>query len=168
MIRQVDTIVIHSSAAPNGKPVTVKDIDARHERNGSHRTGFFRINKSFNTGLTSIGYHFVINTSGSIQTGRHLDEIGAHAAGHNSRSIGICLAGTDQFTPEQWVSLIQLIMQLRATITNSSNPVKHINIVGHNSYADSHTTCPNFDVPAWLANGRPEPHNIFSGGDHAA
>jgi len=162
LTRQVTTIVIHCSDSPNGRPDTAKDIDAWHQKRGWHRTDYFRVKKGFNTGLTSIGYHFVICTNGTVQTGRHPDEIGAHVAGHNSHSIGICMIGNDRFTPEQWSSLDTLVKQLQATIAGSVTPVKNIAIVGHYQFPESHKTCPNFDVPAWLANGRvPQTKNVY-------
>jgi len=162
--RQIDTIVIHCSDSPNGRNDHAADIDLWHRQRGWHRQDFFRIKKGFNSGLTSIGYHFVININGQIETGRHPDEIGAHVAGHNSKSIGICMIGTDRFTPEQWSALDKLVQDLRYEISISANPVKadHVIIVGHYQFPDAHKTCPNFDVPAWLKTGRiPIPRNVY-------
>ena len=32
-------------------------------------------------------------------------QVGAHAAGHNAGSLGICLVGTDRYTRQQWLHL---------------------------------------------------------------
>ena len=99
MIRQVTGIIIHCAATPNGKWFTTQDIDQRYQARGFKREEEYR--QRFNSDLHAIGYHFVIYPNGAIATGRHLDEIGAHAPGFNSKSIGICLLGTNKFTPEQ-------------------------------------------------------------------
>jgi N-acetyl-anhydromuramyl-L-alanine amidase AmpD len=45
-------------------------------------------------GWAGIGYHFVIRRNGSVERGRPLDMIGAHAGPEvNGSSIGICLTG---------------------------------------------------------------------------
>ncbi|NVN89605.1 MAG: N-acetylmuramoyl-L-alanine amidase [Desulfuromonadales bacterium] len=99
--RQIDTIVIHCSDSPNGRNDKAKDIDLWHRQRGRSRTDFWRLKKGFNPDLTSIGYHFVIDLCGMVETGRPPDETGAHVKDHNSTSIGICLIGKDRFTPEQ-------------------------------------------------------------------
>jgi N-acetylmuramoyl-L-alanine amidase len=79
-------------------------------------------------GWLDIGYTYVIRRNGSVEKGRDLDndgdvdeEIGAHALGHNSHSLGICLVGgmseegvpDSNFTLNQLVSLKNLIENLR-------------------------------------------------------
>lgn len=160
--RQIDTIVIHCSDSPNGRDDRAKDIDAWHVKRGFHRAGYYRVQKRFNTHLIAIGYHFVIDINGTVETCRHLNETGAHAVGHNARSIGICMIGNDRFTPEQWSALDRLVQQLLADIGNAVNAVKHVKIVGHYQFPDSRKTCPNFDVPAWLENRRiPQAKNVY-------
>lgn len=44
-------------------------------------------------GWPGIGYHYLVRKDGSIERGRPEDTVGAHAAGHNSYSIGICFEG---------------------------------------------------------------------------
>ena len=44
-------------------------------------------------GWAGIGYHFVILRDGTIEHGRNLKMIGAHALGKNGDSIGVCLIG---------------------------------------------------------------------------
>ncbi len=138
MGRKINEIIIHCAATPNGKPFTVTDIDRWHQERGFHRT-----NKSFNPDLKAIGYHFVIYVDGSVHTGRQEDEIGAHCAGHNSGSIGICLIGTNVFTMEQWVSLNDLLMKLKGKYPRAS-------FRGHRDVPDVHKECPGFDVATWL------------------
>lgn len=46
-----------------------------------------------NRGFSGIGYHFLVRKDGTIERGRAENLIGAHAAGNNSNSIGICFEG---------------------------------------------------------------------------
>lgn len=44
-------------------------------------------------GFRDIGYHYVIRFDGTIEIGRDLRLVGAHAKGRNYDSIGVCLTG---------------------------------------------------------------------------
>ncbi|MGD9809655.1 MAG: N-acetylmuramoyl-L-alanine amidase [Deferribacterales bacterium] len=113
-------------------------------------------------GWRDIGYHFVIcngkiapdlfipEMDGSIETGRPLDgdhfitgdEVGAHALGYNSNSIGICNIGVRSFSLNQMASLHDLLFRL---MDKFDIPIE--NILGHYETAQAHgKTCPNFDV----------------------
>lgn len=46
-----------------------------------------------NRGFSGIGYHFLVRKDGTIERGRAENLVGAHAAGNNSNSIGICFEG---------------------------------------------------------------------------
>lgn len=106
-------------------------------------------------GWGTIGYHHVIDRDGSIAMGRSESMIGAHVAGHNTGSIGICLIGghgsnengkfLEYYTAEQENALRKLIaeIQTRAQITK---------IRGHNEVAAK--ACPGFNVKRWLE-GKP-------------
>ena len=106
-------------------------------------------------GWGTIGYHHVIDRDGSIAMGRSESMIGAHVAGHNTGSIGICLIGghgsnengkfLEYYTAEQETALRKLIaeIQTRAQITK---------IRGHNEVAAK--ACPGFNVKRWLE-GKP-------------
>lgn len=162
--RQIDTIVVHCADTPNGKPFTVADIDSWHKERGFCRVPYWRVNKGFNISLTSIGYHFVIYLDGSVHTGRHVDEIGAHVVKHNATSLGICLIGTDKFTPQQWASLKTLVGQLKSDIKASAHRLD-ARVMGHCQFdtaIEQGKTCPNFDVPAYVAAGfEPDLKHIF-------
>ena len=80
----IDAIVIHCSATPEGKPYTLEDIDRMHR----------------NKGWKMVGYNYVIELDGTVRKGRPLTMDGAHCntAGlsgraYNSHSIGICYIG---------------------------------------------------------------------------
>lgn len=142
MKRDIGNIIIHCAATPNGKWFTATDIDRWHKERGFKRSAEFRQRQE--PRLESIGYHFVIGTNGALWNGRHIDEVGAHARGYNTRSIGICLIGLDKFTPEQWVTLKA---NVRAQLKRFPGAV----VIGHNEIND-HKTCPGFDVEQWFYN----------------
>jgi N-acetylmuramoyl-L-alanine amidase len=132
-------IVIHCAATKPSMDTDADDIDRWHRERG----------------WLKIGYHFVIKRDGTIQSGRDVDEIGAHAKGYNATSVGVCLVGglsednkpEENFTEDQWNSLSSVI----ETLTNKYPDAE---VIGHNNISDK--TCPNFDVGEWYANYRQE------------
>ncbi|MDE6296543.1 MAG: N-acetylmuramoyl-L-alanine amidase, partial [Muribaculaceae bacterium] len=66
-MRKIDKIILHCSATPEGRMVTVNDIRAWHKARG------FR----------TIGYHYVVYLDGSVHGGRAVEEVGAHCLGEN-------------------------------------------------------------------------------------
>jgi N-acetylmuramoyl-L-alanine amidase len=137
-MRQINKIVIHCAATPNFQHFTTADIDKWHKQRG-----FFRQNPVGNPALKSIGYHFVIYLDGSVHPGRDISEIGAHAAGANANSIGICMIGTDDFTVGQWDALKTLVRKLRKEHGPAS-------VIGHRDIPGVKKTCPGFDVAKWF------------------
>jgi len=115
-------------------------------------------------GWSNIGYHFVLlngltyprihahELDGTLETGRPFnfdayiqdEEIGAHATGFNYESIGVCLIGKDLFTKEQYSQLENLLIRLIAV-----NP--DCKIAGHYQVDNKGKSCPNFNVPDYLA-----------------
>ncbi len=134
-------IIIHCAATPNGRPFTVEDIDSWHKERGFSRSNYWR--EKLNWDLTSIGYQHVIYVDGSIHSGRHEEEIGAHCVGHNQQSVGICMVGTDDFTPEQWESLQTLVSDIMVRRNISK-------VMGHRD-TGAKKECPGFDVTTWMA-----------------
>jgi N-acetylmuramoyl-L-alanine amidase len=129
-MRNINKIIIHCSATPEGRDVKIATIRDWHKLKG----------------WSDIGYHYVIELDGSIQSGRPIEIIGAHTIGQNKGSIGICYVGgmnanmeepKDTRTPAQKESLIKLINKLKAKYSN-------ITIHGHNEYAAK--ACPSFNV----------------------
>lgn len=132
-MRDINQIFIHCSATKATSNVTVADITRWHKERG------FR----------TIGYHHVIYRDGSTHPGRPENEIGAHVTDKNSRSIGVCLVGgidakgkeEDNFTPEQWVSLKRLVIELKKRYPKAE-------VLGHRD-APAAKACPCFDVRSW-------------------
>lgn len=152
-MRNINLIVIHCTASPNGKPLSVAAIRTEHIKRG----------------FSDIGYHYVIDVDGSVHVGRKEDVVGAHAKGFNSRSIGVSmvggLGGTDKqnpgvFSPEQWQSLHTLVQDLLNRFPGSD-------VVGHRDLSPDLDgdgeiepnewikLCPTFDVARWIALGMP-------------
>lgn len=141
-MRDIRAIVIHCSATPDGKPFTIADIDRWHRERGWRK----------------VGYHRVIHVDGSVHVGRKLKEIGAHVAGQNSHTVGICMIGTRRFTLAQWGALANLVAELRLLYPAA-------NVQGHRDYSpdlngdgiiepwEFMKECPGFDVAEWLTGG---------------
>lgn len=130
-MRRLNEIIIHCSATPEGKPFTAKDIDRWHRQNG----------------WAGIGYHFVVLLDGTVEVGRPLNKVGAHVAGRNTGTIGICYIGgvaadgktaKDTRTPAQRASLEKLCKDLIKQYPTIRA------VTGHNQYAKK--ACPSFDV----------------------
>lgn len=129
IMRKIDEIIIHCTATPEGRGVTVADVTRWHKARG------FR----------TIGYHYLIYMDGSVHQGRPLAEVGAHCTGHNARSIGVCYVGgcdremrpKDTRTPAQRVALRKLVAELQRRFPGAS-------IHGHREFAAK--ACPSFDI----------------------
>lgn len=193
--RSTNLIVIHCSATPSGRRIdhgrlnAAQVINSWHAARGFKRTAAARAR--FNPELPSIGYHYVIDVDGTVFTGRNLNEVGAHASGFNSDSVGICLVGGQErsarYTPEQWTALASLVRQLTGLLRIPPFPAKRqpqkaapgyavvMGCCGHRDLSPDKNgngltepfewlkTCPGFDVEAWLSNGmRPLPVHIFA------
>ena len=155
-MRTIKNIIIHCSASPNGKDFDIRDCDQWHIERGFHRKESDRL--EFNPNLFSVGYHFWIKIDGTVQSGRNVNEIGAHCSGLNSESIGICMCGTDRFSKFQWLALSQLVEQLQLTYPG-------VSILGHYQTptgASQGKKCPEFDVPKWsISHQTPQEHVLI-------
>lgn len=97
-----DLIVIHTSATRANMDIGAKEIRSWHKARG----------------WKDIGYHYVIRRDGTYERGRARNAVGAHVAGYNSRSVGICLVGglsnttgkpENNYTDAQWTTLRTLV-----------------------------------------------------------
>lgn len=137
--REIRELVVHCSATPGDKPLRIVDVRRWHTAP-----------KPKGNGWSDVGYHFFIGLDGLVETGRALSVAGAHVAGHNSTSIGICLAGgvdsknrpLDTFTVEQYDALESLLRELRLRFPRAR-------IMGHRDFPGVNKACPSFDVAAW-------------------
>lgn len=128
--RQIDKIIVHCTATPEGRDYTVADITYWHRQRG----------------FSTIGYHYVVYRDGSIHTGRDVNIAGAHTVGYNTHSIGVCYVGgmtadgklaKDTRTQLQKDALIKLLVTLKANYPKAT-------IHGHREYAAK--ACPCFDA----------------------
>ena len=130
-MREINHIIIHCSATPEGRAVTADEIKQWH----------------LDKGWSDIGYHYVIELDGSVKLGRPLDREGAHTIGRNHDSIGICYVGgvdkdmnpKDTRTQAQLVAMRSLLIKIVR--------MYDAKISGHNQH--SNKACPSFDVPEW-------------------
>ena len=129
-MRSINFIVIHCSAVRPGQQSSAADIDRWHRSRG----------------WKGIGYHYVVRRNGIVETGRPIEEVGAHVKGHNKYSIGICYEGgldaagrpADTRTPEQRKALRELVEKLHTSFPKAL-------IVGHHDL-DPMKACPCFDA----------------------
>ena len=124
-MRNIDTIVIHHSASDIPAHDNISVIREWHVQE---------------RGWSDVGYHFYIARSGLIQRGRPIDLKGAHVAGFNASSIGICLGGINDFTDHQFLSLAELIKGINTIFGEMI-------IYGHNDLDPiNKPNCPGFDI----------------------
>lgn len=136
--RNISMIIVHCSATPEGKDVSVESIRSAHKAQG----------------WSDIGYHYVITLSGDVKQGRNVDLIGAHCQGNNTNSIGVCYVGgvdkdgkpKDTRTERQRIQLKQLLIQLLILYPGAR-------IYGHRDFANK--ACPSFDATKEYQNLRP-------------
>ncbi len=128
-MRKINKAIIHCAATVEGSDFDVDDIRRWHKARG----------------WSDVGYHYVILLDGTIQDGRPLKRIGAHAKGYNRSSIGICYIGgvnskhepKDTRTACQKEALVSLLSWLKLQYED-------IEIFGHNEI--SNKACPSFDA----------------------
>lgn len=134
-MRKINKIIIHCTATPAGRIVTIKDVDFWHRQRG----------------FKGVGYHFLVGLSGEVWQGRDINIIGAHTLGQNRGSIGVCYVGgldanggaCDTRTLAQKNALMWLLKLLKAQFPNAT-------IHGHREF--SKKACPCFNAGAEYKN----------------
>jgi N-acetyl-anhydromuramyl-L-alanine amidase AmpD len=127
-------IAVHCSATPPDMDIGVEDIRKWHKEQG----------------WDDVGYHYVIQRDGLLEAGRPLDVQGAHVAGHNHESVGICLVGgvnkrkepDANFTAAQYASLESIIALILPRFPGAV-------VRGHRDFPGVTKACPSFDAIAW-------------------
>lgn len=135
-IQDVKYIIIHAAATKPSMDIGIKEITRWHRERG-----FF-----------TVGYHYVIRRDGTLETGRPVGTMGAHAYGHNHHSVGVCMVGgvseedvsiaENNYTEEQWACLKSLVEHLKDVYPDAE-------VIGHRDVSDKE--CPSFDAKAWYA-----------------
>lgn len=137
--KRTEYIAVHCSASKPSPDTDAKAIDRWHRQRG----------------FVMIGYHYVIKTDGTVETGRDEDAVGAHVVGFNSVSIGVCMVGgvtengptgkaVNNFTDAQFAALTHLLGDLK-----EKYPLAIIQ--GHRDFPNVAKECPCFDVKPWVA-----------------
>ncbi len=128
-MRKIDTLIWHCSATPEGREISVKEIDRWHKKRG----------------WSGIGYHKVVQLDGAVNEGRPMNKVGAHVKGHNTGSLGYVYIGgvtaagkpKDTRTPAQKATMERLTREAIEDFGVTK-------VYGHNEFANK--ACPSFDV----------------------
>jgi len=130
-MRKINELIWHCTATPEGREVSVKEIDSWHKARG----------------WSGIGYHKVIHLDGSVSPGRPESQVGAHVAGRNANTIGYSYVGgvdannkkkgKDTRTPAQKKTMERLTREAIAKY-------KLTMVSGHSDYANK--ACPCFNA----------------------
>ena len=128
-MRQINKIIIHCSATPEGRKTSAEEIKSWH----------------LERGFSDIGYHYIVHLDGLISYGRNVEKIGAHSRGQNKMSIGVCYIGgldesldaKDTRTPQQKESLLILLKTLKKLHSKAV-------IYGHRDFSEK--ACPSFNA----------------------
>lgn len=134
-MREIKYIVLHCSATKEGQNIGAQDIDRWHRQRGFRK----------------IGYHFVILLDGTICQGREITEIGAHVAGSNAQSIGICYVGgldaagkpKDTRTEQQKAAMFYLLQRLREQFPQAQ-------ILGHRDFSPDRNGNGMIEPQEWI------------------
>lgn len=128
-MRKIDKIILHCTATPEGREVTVADVTAWHKERG------FR----------AIGYHYLVYLDGTVVRGRREEEIGAHCLGQNAGSIGVCYVGglDSRGRPKDTRTAAQRVA-LRNLVEGLQRRYPHATLHGHNEFAAK--ACPCFKI----------------------
>jgi N-acetylmuramoyl-L-alanine amidase len=157
-MRLINKIVIHSADTPAGMYFNVDNIRDWHINPKEIKGGKYRykgvvynskddlptaVKNEKGNGWSDCGYHYIILLDGTIEKGREDATTGAHVAGHNSSSIGVCYIGggngEDTRTTAQKASLVHLISVLRRIHTTAE-------VFGHRDFKGVTKACPCFDA----------------------
>lgn len=131
LAEKVKYIIVHCSATADGKTFRAVDIDRWHRAQG----------------WDGIGYHYVVDLDGKVEQGRPEDKIGAHCAGVNGMSLGVCYIGglakdgktpKDTRTTQQKAALLALVKRLKKKYPRAR-------VVGHHDF-NKGKACPCFDA----------------------
>ncbi len=133
-MRDLNRVILHCSATPEGREVSVETIREWHTDPPPRGRGW-----------SDIGYHYVIHLNGKIELGRPIEVQGAHTSGENEDSIGICYIGgvnaanepKDTMTVLQAIAFVEIVKSLRLIFGKLS-------IHGHNEFSTK--ACPSFSV----------------------
>lgn len=129
-MRNINKIIVHCTATPEGREVSVNDLHRWHvEENG----------------WSDIGYHWYVDLNGTLHECRPEYRSGAHAKGYNKNSVGICYAGgcDSEMNPKDTRTDAQK-ETLRCIIEDLKGRYPQAEIIGHRDVSSK--SCPSFDA----------------------
>lgn len=135
-MRKITLIIVHCSANKEGSRLRCSDIDRYHR----------------SLGWKGCGYHYVIPTDGTIETGRAEEIVGTHCKNHNRYSIGVCYIGglaSDGKTPKD-TRTTQQKEALKKLLYELHNRYPEALVVGHRDL-EPNKACPCLDVVSEFA-----------------
>jgi len=108
-------------------------------------------------GWSDIGYNFLVDHRGRIYQGRGWLVIGAHATGHNTSGIGVCVIGRDgpDITPAARTA-VRALYQYACELGGRTLAKR-----GHGDLMS--TDCPGDTLRAWVHAGMPAPGSTPGG-----
>ena len=135
-MRPIDMLLVHCSATGPSADIGVAEIREWHKARG----------------WSDIGYHYVIRRNGTPETGRPEATVGAHAAGFNERSIGICLIGgvdADNKSKAEFNYSRRQMAALELMLTDLTRRYPKAKVIGHRDLPHVSKACPCFNVQDW-------------------
>lgn len=129
-MREINKLIVHCTATPEGRHTTVEDIRKWHK----------------DRGWIDIGYHIVIYLDGTVHEGRDIELQGAHCKGYNKKSIGIAYVGgvdkidykaKDTRTEAQKEALVDMLEYFKTLFPDAE-------VFGHNDFSSK--ACPSFNA----------------------
>jgi hypothetical protein len=130
--RRIDALIVHCSDSPDERDIGRAEIEEWH------RTRFAGVD--IDGVRVHVGYHYIIRRDGTVEVGRPEKYVGAHVAGHNANSIGICWIGRSHIDPRQKEALLTLLYALMNKYALTEKKV-----YGHKEFNPG-KTCPNLDM----------------------
>ncbi|MCM1369860.1 MAG: N-acetylmuramoyl-L-alanine amidase [Candidatus Amulumruptor caecigallinarius] len=144
----IDTIMFHCTATPEGREVSVKELDAWHKARN------FEPYVAPDGRKVYAGYHILVHLDGTYERIRPDSERGQHCPQQNmnNRAVSIVYAGgvardgktpKDTRTDAQKRTLLTLARTMKARYPNA-------HIIGHRDIAPK--ACPSFDAKKEYSN----------------
>lgn len=133
-MRKINELIWHCTATPEGREVSVAEIDKWHKERG----------------WSGVGYHRIVHLDGSVSEGRPESKIGAHVAGHNTGTLGYVYVGgvTSKNVPKDTRTAAQKAT-MRSLTKDAIERYNLTKVSGHRDYANK--ACPCFDAAAEYA-----------------
>ena len=139
-MRRIDSIILHCSDSEFGDAAL---IDSWHNARGFDGIGYHYVVLNAYPSAGSVRLHRPeFEYDGVVVPGRSLDIPGAHTAGSNHCSIGICMIGKRCFTMAQYNGLSTLLIKLTERFPQAIL-LGHYEVIKAGSPMKS---CPNIDM----------------------